>query len=160
VNRILVATDGSPAARAAVELGAGLAAEHRAELILAHVVPALDVSPAGRLPLYGVVPHTPSERERAVLEEAAEAVAARGQVATTVLLAGHEVEEIVRCAETHDADLIVIGSRGRGALASAFLGSVSRGVLREAGRPVLIVPDGGAHWTDATGRATKVGLGF
>ena len=83
MNTILVATDGSPPARAAVELGAALAAEHGAELILAHVVPALDVTPAGRLPLSGVVPHEPSEQERAVLDEAADAVAALGGVATT-----------------------------------------------------------------------------
>jgi nucleotide-binding universal stress UspA family protein len=41
------------------------------------------------------------------------------------------------------ANLIVVGSRGRGPLASALLGSVSRALARDARCPVMIVPDGG-----------------
>jgi nucleotide-binding universal stress UspA family protein len=57
----------------------------------------------------------------------------------TKLLRGDPVDEIVAYADTVDADLIVVGSRGHGAVASALLGSVSRGILREARRPVLVV---------------------
>jgi nucleotide-binding universal stress UspA family protein len=54
------------------------------------------------------------------------------------ILQGEPATEIVRLASERDADLIVLGSRGLGAVAGAFLGSVSREVLHEADRPVLV----------------------
>ncbi len=48
---------------------------------------------------------------------------------------------ILEVADELDARLIVCGRRGRGAVASALLGSVSHVVLAHAGRPVLIAPE-------------------
>ena len=55
------------------------------------------------------------------------------------VVTGEPVDEIVAYANAIDADLIVVGSRGLGAVKSVLLGSVSTGVLHEAGRPVLVV---------------------
>src|SRR6476619_1805412 len=127
MKRILVATDGSPAAMEAVTFGVELAAEHDSELLFVHVVPALDVVPAyGFGARSAASPHAPSEHDRSLLVEAADAAAEQGIVATTVLLRGDTVDEIVAYADSHDVDLIVAGSRGRGAIAGALLGSVSR----------------------------------
>ena len=52
---------------------------------------------------------------------------------------GDVVDEIVAYADVVDADLIVLGSRGHGSLATAALGSVSQGVPHEARRPALVV---------------------
>ena len=140
MKKILVATDGSQSSTEAVAFGVELASEHEAELIFAHVVPTLDVVPAtGIGGMGGAFPHEPSEHDHVLLEEAAAVASQQGVLSTTALLRGDTVDEIVAYADSHDVDLIVVGSRGHGAIAGALLGSVSRGVLGESKRPVLIV---------------------
>ena len=161
MNKILVATDGSDSAAEAMEFGIELAAEHEAELILVHVVPALDVVPTSGFGIGAAFPHEPSREDRQLLEDAAARAEEHDVVATTVLLTGDTVDEIVTYADSHDVDLTVVGSRGRGSIATALLGSVSRGVLAESKRPVLVVR-GRASIAHPAGvrRAAGVGLGF
>jgi len=140
MKRILVATDGSPSSAEAVAFGSALAVEQEAELIFVHVVPAFDVVPVtGFGGMGGAFPHEPSGYDHALLEEAVAVAGEHDIVSTTALLRGDTVDEIVAYADSHDVDLIVVGSRGHGGLASALLGSVSRGILGESKRPVLIV---------------------
>lgn len=139
MKRILVATDGSPSALEATRFGIELAAEHEAELVIAHVVRELDVIPATVLQIGGVFPHEPDATDLGMLEDAAALAAEHGVTATTVLLRGDTVPELVRYADAHDVELVVVGSRGRGAVAGALLGSVSQALLHDARRPVAIV---------------------
>ncbi len=139
MKKILIATDGSASAREAVLFGLDLAAEHEAQTTFVHVVPAIDVLPAGGFGLAASRPHELTEADREPLEEATALADEAGLTATAELLRGNAVDEIVAYADAIDADLVVIGSRGHGMLASALLGSVSRGVLHEARRPVLVV---------------------
>ena len=105
-----------------------------------HVVPTLDVPPvAGFGAIGGAFPHEVSERDRTLLDEAAAVASEHEVVSTTAMLRGDTVDEIVAYADSCGVDLIVVGSRGHGALASTLLGSVSRGILGESKRPVLIV---------------------
>jgi nucleotide-binding universal stress UspA family protein len=47
---------------------------------------------------------------------------------------------LVRAAEDFDADLIVVGTHGRGAVTAALMGSVARGLCHSSSLPVLVVP--------------------
>jgi nucleotide-binding universal stress UspA family protein len=139
VKKILIATDGSPASAEAVEFGVELADGQDAEAVLVHVAPSFDALPVAGFPATGAVPHKLSDVDRAPLEAAAKVATAHGVDATTKLLTGIASDEIVAYADELDADLIVIGSRGHGAVLNALLGSVSRAVLSDSKRPVVVV---------------------
>jgi nucleotide-binding universal stress UspA family protein len=142
MKKILIATDGSASSAEAVAFGVELAAEHEAAVIFVHVAPATDVLPMAGYGMAGAVPHVPhevTEYDLISLDDATEVAVEHGVQASTKLLVGDTVDEIVAYADTEDVDMIVVGSRGHGALASALLGSVSRGVLSESKRPVMIV---------------------
>ena len=139
MNRILIATDGSPSAGEAIDFGLELAADQGAAVTFVHVVPTMDVVPMTGFGFAGAVPHELTESDTELLDDARARAEEAGVTAYTKLLRGEPADEIVTYADCVDADLIVVGSRGHGAVASALLGSVSGGVLREARRPVLVV---------------------
>ena len=139
MKRILIATDGSPAAQHAVEVGVELAKHENAAVALLHVVPVSDLVSMNGFGLVGHVPYQPTPSDEAMLDEAVEAAEREEVPAIKKLVRGDAGSEILECADLLDVDLIVVGSRGHGAIASALLGSVSRGVLSRAKRPVLVV---------------------
>jgi nucleotide-binding universal stress UspA family protein len=138
--RILIATDGSPESQEAVEFGLELASDLQGEVTLLHVVAPPDGwTSLDRGALIRPIPEELRVRRTAALDEAAKLAAEHGVEIFVEVLAGNPADEIVAFADSTDANLIVVGSRGRGAVASALLGSVSSDVLRESRRPVLVV---------------------
>jgi nucleotide-binding universal stress UspA family protein len=144
MKKIVIATDGSDSAHEAVELGLELAAEPGATAHVVHVVQPVEVMPYSNFALVApALPHEVDEDDREPLRAAEELAARQDVPLKTAVLKGYPAQEIVAYADSIDADLIVVGSRGHGAFKTALLGSVSRGVLHESRRPVLVVR--GAH---------------
>lgn len=90
-----------------------------------------------------LVDNQEAEAARAAAQEGAERARERGFSATARSEQATQAvwRTIVDVANEIDAPLIASGTRGRGPIKSALLGSVSHAVLREAHRPVLIAPD-------------------
>ena len=139
MHTILIATDGSPEAREAIAYGIELAAEQHAKAVLLQVIPPVDWTQLDRGAVIRPIPEELVLRRRIAADEADELESRHDVEVSFEVVAGMPAEEIVAYADAIDADLIVLGSRGRGALASALLGSVSNAVLQSARRPVLVV---------------------
>jgi nucleotide-binding universal stress UspA family protein len=143
MKNIVIATDGSPSSQEAVGVGIELATEQGAAVTFVHVLPADEFLVAGRMGHIPKAHRVDMDESEVALHEAADAAQEAGLEYTLERISGDTVDEIVAVADSADADLIVIGSRGRGPITSTLLGSVSKGVLAESRRSVLVVR--GAH---------------
>ena len=79
-------------------------------------------------------------KEHRSLQEYAERLREAGVDAKARLVRGPTVESLLAMAEKQGADLIVVGSHGRGMVAELLLGSVSQGLIRDGRWPVTVVP--------------------
>ena len=139
MKKILIATDGSASAREAIEFGLELAEEHAAEITFVYVVPVLDRSFADGIGVPAARPHQIDEVDRKPLQDALALAAERDVDARAELLAGLPVDEIVACADTMDADLIVMGSSAKWRRQSRFFSPTVDYVLRKAPCEVMVV---------------------
>lgn len=138
-TKILVATDGSSDAELAITTAADLATSTGSEL---HVVTAGFVPPM--YPYRDL--YSPEALERArqeakeMLDSQVERIRSAGETAVeSHLRLGQADREIVDLADDIGAGLIVMGSRGRGGIRRALMGSVSDSVVRHSHCPVMIV---------------------
>ena len=136
---ILVALDGSPDAEQALMEAIDLAESEHTRLTLITALPPIPAT------AYGVTGVPVAElREDALVEAEALLRRARerlpdGVSATTVLSEQPIRAALIRQIADGHHDLVVMGSRGRGAVRAALLGSVSHYVLHHSPIPVLIV---------------------
>jgi nucleotide-binding universal stress UspA family protein len=141
VTRLLVATDGSRAAEAAVAAGVQLACHGRAaEIVFLHVVEADDLHVEPRSMRVEAAPHEDRWPSRdPALRHAARVAREAGVPFELRLISGFSVPTILEVADDVDAELIAVGSSRHSAFSDALLGSVCRELLRRARRPVLVV---------------------
>ncbi len=160
-SRLLVATDFSKQAERAWNVARALAEPLGSELVLVHVLVEEELRSleaaerladersrcaADQLNVPRVSGDTEREAEMSAprwaeskLEEWAGGARAVGRKVRTLLRSGVPHTEIVAAAKDEHADLVVVGTHGRGALQRLLIGSVADRVVRTAPCPVLVV---------------------
>lgn len=152
---ILCGVDGSTDARLALRAAAQLSAQLDARLVVAHVVQVLVQSPrlgpATIVPLGAELDAGKNLLEHVLEEEGLADVDRK-------VVYGFPADRLADLADEEDVELIVVGSRGRGAFKSAFLGSVSTDLIGVARCPVLVVPPGAVPGPGSRERGDGRGL--
>ncbi|MFP8954101.1 universal stress protein [Natrialbaceae archaeon A-arb3/5] len=134
---ILVPTDGSDAAEAALDRALTIAEPTDA---IVHVLTVVDTDGAPlRFDVETV--HELEESKNRLVDEITAALDGHGVDVTGAVRRGRPAREIVRYAEEHDIDLLVIGRTGQQRVAAALLGSTTDRVVRTASIPVIVVPE-------------------
>jgi nucleotide-binding universal stress UspA family protein len=139
-KQILIATDGSAGASVAVEEGVWLAKMLGAKVTFLAVARA----PLAVLgdPYYQRALTADLAKARTAISSAIPVAQERRVAYDTEILEGSPAAAILELARDRVADMIVVGSRGRGAVTGAVLGSVSSEVVHRADRPVLVARPG------------------
>jgi nucleotide-binding universal stress UspA family protein len=155
---ILIAFDGSPAARRAVSEAARLLGPRPALVVtvwepgLAYAIP--EMRPEGLLPTPMVDPSVALSVDKGVqsqaeqiADEGAELARLLGLDAQPLAVAEelHVADTILRAAKENDAAAIVVGSRGLSGVRARIEGSTTKGLLKHASCPVIIVHEHAEH---------------
>ncbi|HLB32788.1 MAG TPA: universal stress protein [Chthoniobacterales bacterium] len=145
MKTILVAVDLSKITSQVIKKAVELAKPLHAKLILLHVVePVTSYIPVGAamdivsVPL--AIPEEEFKKIQAHFEKLAAPIKNDAISIETITTAAFPVTEINEQAAKHHADLIVVGSHGHGGLYHLFTGSVVTGLLKQATRPILVIP--------------------
>jgi nucleotide-binding universal stress UspA family protein len=137
---IVIGLDGSDVAKEALQYGLHEASIRGTRVRVVHswmMVPAVPASGPGMIAPFDVGPYREAGEE--LLRATVASVAGdKADLVDRVLVEGPAGPAIIDNA--HDAELIVVGRRGRGAVKSLVLGSVSSYVIQHARCPVLVVP--------------------
>jgi nucleotide-binding universal stress UspA family protein len=135
IRRILHPTDFSEHSGPAFQFACALARDYASELLILHVVP-----PAFLAGPEGVAVTGPSDEVDRAREQLEAMQPASGPIVVgRRLVEGAAAEEILKVANSANADLIVMGTHGHSGLRRVLMGSVAEAVMREAPCPVVTV---------------------
>lgn len=155
IKRILYATDLSPNSAYAMRFASKLARQNEAQIIILHVIEKISATAYVLLSSYMDKDQIANRTEEEVRYQT-EQIRKRldllcekecdydpglvKRVARIEIRQGFPADEILREADTCNANLIVLGTHGKGVLENTFVGSVAQRVMRRSRRPVFIVP--------------------
>lgn len=142
-SSIVCGVDQSEGAKQALRLAAQLRDRLGLQLVLAHATPVPVPIPA-RAGIHGAAAYEPYAHETAQgagINFLEDLIASEGLDEVRVRCEpGSAADSLLRIADEEQAELIVVGTRGRGRLRAALLGSVSLAVATSAPCPVVVVP--------------------
>jgi nucleotide-binding universal stress UspA family protein len=150
---ILIAYDGSPVAENSVRVAAALFPMLHARLLTVHAPPITfeRVAGAGGRLAPAAIRSGVEELAREIVKAARTTAQEGVRLATDAGMAAEPLvaeacprasDAILAAGDEQDAEVIIVGSRGRGGLTRSLLGSTSSSVLHHASRPVLVIPQG------------------
>jgi nucleotide-binding universal stress UspA family protein len=155
LRRILCPIDFSDTSRRALEYGVAIARWYKAELAALYVGPAI-VQPVNLAEYPAPMPlEPPRETLMRDLEQMLGAAEAQDLRTTVAIEHGGAVQQILKLAEALPADLIVLGTHGRGGFERLMLGSGADKVVRKAVCPVITVPRA-AEEASASARFSRI----
>ncbi|NNE72229.1 MAG: universal stress protein [Acidimicrobiales bacterium] len=138
IDVIVVGTDGSSDAQAAVAFVAGFARQLGCRVLLAHAVGLLEnIDPDGAT---GPAPSMRELAETLIDTDWAEPLRKAGVDFETVVEDGPPVLVLPRLAAAHRAGLIAVASHGRGQASVLPLGSTAHGLVQSSETPVVVIP--------------------
>ena len=139
--KILVPVDGSVSSTLAVEKAKELAKALGSHVTLLHVIGIypcafpVEFSESVQISLL----KESRVKAKEILMEGKQRLAELGEVVDMVILEGNVASEIIHYADTHDVDLVIMGSRGLSGVNNLLLGSVTRKVAIQVSKPILII---------------------
>jgi nucleotide-binding universal stress UspA family protein len=142
IRRILVGTLGSPWSERAFEYAVRLAKAYALELVIVAVVTPTYKPEKGAvwgLALTANMQEEVRQHAKHVLEKASALARAQGITYIGELREGRAAEEILKAAEQHQCDLVIIGSRGMSGVSRVTLGETGNEVVLKAAIPVVVV---------------------
>lgn len=142
IGRIVVGVDGSPHSEAALHWAARMAKGMGSEVVAVFAIAPPVYIDAGYLAPIQPPQHDPAWREgmKKELEGWCRPLQEAGVRYRATMEDGRPASVIAQVADSVDANVIVVGRRGRGGVAELVLGSVSHELVLHARRPVLLIP--------------------
>jgi nucleotide-binding universal stress UspA family protein len=141
-HAILIAVDGSAISDRALQEGIALARDQQAQLRVVHVVDTMPVVTGDAYVDFDGYRAARLDEARDALAHVTAVIVAAGSTVEPTLVTGEGVsaaDAILNEATRWSADLIVIGTHGRGGLRRLLMGSVAEGIVRHAPVPVLLM---------------------
>jgi nucleotide-binding universal stress UspA family protein len=143
-GNIVLASDGSPSAQRAAKVAVEMAEKFATSLTVLNVyenLPVISVPDSGENLFSDADMEAHASKWMQYVAQPIRAFAKEAGVNCSFIQEGGLPDEsIIRFADTHDVDLIILGSRGLGGYARMLMGSVSNRVVHHANCPVLVVP--------------------